>query len=111
MAVPLNGNVELSCVTDGNPLPDITWLLDGTIIPGAMASTYSISPVTAESGGVYTCMASNTVRMVSADLTLTVLCELSACMTSACMCINFSAVFVLRVFSLKVSLCCRQILH
>ena len=77
MSVPLNGDVVLSCVADGNPPPDITWLLDGTIIPGAMASTYSISPVTAESGGVYSCMASNIVRTVSAGLTLTVLCELS----------------------------------
>ena len=73
--VPLNDNIQLSCVVDGNPTPDISWLFNGNVITEAVEQILSISPVTAASGGQYTCLASNNIETASASLTLTVLCK------------------------------------
>ncbi len=72
----MNGDIQLLCVTNGNPPPAISWLLNGALISTATESVYMISPVIAESAGEYSCMASNSVSTVTATLTLTVLCKL-----------------------------------
>ncbi len=74
----MNGDVQLLCVTNGNPPPNINWLLNGALISTATESVYMISLVTAESAGEYRCVASNSVSTVTAALTLTVLCKLLA---------------------------------
>ena len=81
-SVPLNGQVEFTCVADGNPSPQISWVFNGAAIEGVQGSPYTITMVTAASDGEYTCVASNSVGFSSASAVLTVLCKHYVMMTS-----------------------------
>ncbi|XP_071094657.1 neural cell adhesion molecule 1-like [Haliotis cracherodii] len=56
-------NVQLTCqVTAANPtVTSYSWTRDGSSIPSATSSMYSLSPVTRGSAGNYTCAARNSV--------------------------------------------------
>ncbi|KAK7896621.1 hypothetical protein WMY93_021946 [Mugilogobius chulae] len=49
--------LSLTCVANGNPAPALTWLKDGTVIQ--TGGVLSVSAVNAQSGGLYSCLASN----------------------------------------------------
>jgi len=74
-AVAAGSRVELVCLSDGNPTPQTSWQLNNTIISGVQNSTYFIARATASDAGVYTCLSSNTVGIVSIMSTLRVFCE------------------------------------
>ncbi|XP_067123055.1 cell adhesion molecule Dscam1-like [Centruroides vittatus] len=71
--------VSLKCVASGNPLPQITWTLDGSLLPedqryrigdyitlqGHVVSYVNITSVRVEDGGVYECHAKNTMGTIS----------------------------------------------
>ena len=74
-SVALGSRIELTCGVDGNPLPQITWLLNTRPIPNAQQASYVITVASAADAGVYTCMASNRIGTASHSATLTVLCK------------------------------------
>ncbi|XP_035219308.1 Down syndrome cell adhesion molecule-like protein Dscam2 isoform X2 [Stegodyphus dumicola] len=69
-------SVSLKCSASGNPLPQVTWLVDGYPVPEAyhirvgdyvsdertVNSYVNVSSVTVEDGGTYQCIAQNGVR-------------------------------------------------
>nr|XP_042900815.1 Down syndrome cell adhesion molecule-like protein Dscam2 [Parasteatoda tepidariorum] len=71
--------LSLKCVASGNPLPQITWTLDGSLLPedqrfrvgdyitmqGRVVSYVNITSVRIEDGGEYECHARSTVGIVS----------------------------------------------
>ncbi|CAL1284864.1 unnamed protein product [Larinioides sclopetarius] len=71
--------VSLKCVASGNPLPQITWTLDGSLLPedqrfrvgdyitmqGRVVSYVNITSVRVEDGGEYECHARSSVGIVS----------------------------------------------
>lgn len=71
--------ISLKCVASGNPLPQITWTLDGSPLPedqrirvgdyitlqGRVVSYVNITSVRVEDGGEYECHARSTVGVVS----------------------------------------------
>lgn len=71
--------ISLKCVASGNPLPQITWTLDGSLLPedqrfrvgdyitmqGRVVSYVNITSVRVEDGGEYECHARSTVGVVS----------------------------------------------
>ena len=75
MSVHLNSQAEFTCIADGNPQPEITWLFEDLAIPGAGGPTLLVSMVTGAHGGQYTCVASNAIGEATASAVLTVLCE------------------------------------
>lgn len=77
-AVHPGSSTSLKCSASGNPLPQVTWLVDGYPIPEAyhirvgdyvsdertVNSYVNISSVTVEDGGTYECIAQNGVRAI-----------------------------------------------
>ncbi|XP_042142402.1 Down syndrome cell adhesion molecule-like protein Dscam2 [Ixodes scapularis] len=73
------GSVSLRCTATGNPLPQVTWDLDGRHLPetiryrvgdyvtrdNRVVSYVNISSVRTEDGGIYRCRASNDVGLAS----------------------------------------------
>ncbi|KAG8182320.1 hypothetical protein JTE90_004089 [Oedothorax gibbosus] len=71
--------ISLKCVASGNPLPQITWTLDGSLLPedqrfrvgdyitmqGRVVSYVNVTSVRVEDGGEYECHARSTSGMVS----------------------------------------------
>lgn len=55
--------LSLACVANGNPAPTITWLKDGEV--AQTDRTLSVSAVSTQSAGQYTCRASNSQGNVS----------------------------------------------
>ncbi|XP_054713433.1 cell adhesion molecule Dscam2-like [Uloborus diversus] len=78
LATHPGSSISLKCSASGNPLPQITWLVDGYSIPEAyhirvgdyvsdertVNSYVNITSVTVEDGGTYHCIAQNGVRMI-----------------------------------------------
>lgn len=65
--------VTFTASAEGNPAPTFQWLKDGTPIPGATGSTFSISAATFEHKGVYNVLATNSAGWsLSNDLLLTI---------------------------------------
>ncbi|KAG8199382.1 hypothetical protein JTE90_000252 [Oedothorax gibbosus] len=77
-AVHPGATVSLKCSASGNPLPQVTWLVDGYPIPEAyhvrvgdyvsdertVNSYVNVSSVTVEDGGTYQCVAQNGVNSI-----------------------------------------------
>nr|XP_042901562.1 Down syndrome cell adhesion molecule-like protein Dscam2 isoform X1 [Parasteatoda tepidariorum] len=77
-AVYPGSSVSLKCSASGNPLPQVTWLVDGMPIPEAyhirvgdyvsdertVNSYVNISSITVEDGGSYQCLAQNGVKLI-----------------------------------------------
>jgi hypothetical protein len=71
-AVP-GGSATFSVTVSGTAPLSYQWLFDGTVIPGATASTYTISSIQTNNAGSYACFVSNSAGSVtSAGATLTV---------------------------------------
>ena len=51
--------LQLSCLSEGGPVLEYTWLFSGNIIPNANISTLTINGVTTADGGDYTCNVTN----------------------------------------------------
>ncbi|GIX67358.1 down syndrome cell adhesion molecule-like protein Dscam2 [Caerostris extrusa] len=78
-AVHPGTSVSLKCSAAGNPLPQVTWLVDGFAIPEAyhirvgdyvsdertVNSYVNVSSVTVEDGGTYQCLAQNGVQVIN----------------------------------------------
>ncbi|CAL1270596.1 unnamed protein product [Larinioides sclopetarius] len=78
-AVHPGTSVSLKCSASGNPLPQVTWLVDGFAIPEAyhirvgdyvsdertVNSYVNVSSVTVEDGGTYQCVAQNGVQVIN----------------------------------------------
>ena len=87
--VSLGSELRFSCSYIGVPLADIVWIQNSTIplmnesegvtilAPGNTMSTIMISPVRRDSGGTYTCNATNTVGSDAATYEVLVLSEFS----------------------------------
>lgn len=72
-------SISLKCVASGNPLPQVTWRLDGMAVPegsryrmgdyvrsdATVVSYVNITTTQAEDGGVYECTATNDVGTVT----------------------------------------------
>ena len=75
----------IQCTFEGVPTPTVVWSHDGTILTngsndttiatGDSSSTLTITTLTADDSGSYTCMASNLLGSVTASSTLQVQCE------------------------------------
>ena len=74
-SIPVGAPVSFTCVPDSVPPPNITWLFNSVVIPGAQQPTYTITMVTGADAGTYTCVASNSVGIAFTSATLTTLCE------------------------------------
>ena len=68
--------LNLTCSVYGDPPPTVQWLRGGAVL--TPQGVYSIAAVSRSDSGVYTCTAFNPVGLVSADITLNVLCKCSA---------------------------------
>jgi hypothetical protein len=69
------GNVSFNALASGNPAPTYQWRKDGSLIAGAISSTYSISSATTSDAGSYTVVVTNSVGSATsnaATLTVTV---------------------------------------
>ena len=70
----------LSCVADGLPRPEVTWLKDGVRIDTTGSSRYTpqrngslqLSTVTVDDAGLYECVASNDAGTVRREIVLSV---------------------------------------
>lgn len=58
-AINANDNYTLSVGAAGRPSPQYQWMLNGTAIPGANASTYTITGATGANSGIYTVLVTN----------------------------------------------------
>lgn len=73
----------LRCTASGEPVPNQTWTRDGAAVSGSQflisvdGRVLTLTSVTVEDRGVYTCHASNTAGTDSATVTLDVHCEYS----------------------------------
>ncbi|CAH3040700.1 unnamed protein product, partial [Porites lobata] len=68
---------SLQCEVKGNPVPQITWLKENTSLPADKRIVQSrgglmVKDVTSQDGGVYTCVASNILGLITKSTTLTV---------------------------------------
>ena len=87
-----NGSVSFSCIVEASPTPNITWLVNGTVVDvdseGSVTSTtsgiltnstLSLTMLDFNDTGNYSCMASNFLAEVrsntSTEIALSVLCE------------------------------------
>ena len=75
MSVPVGRPANFTCVAIGNPAPDITWLFNSVVIPGAQQASYMLANVTGTDAGTYTCVATNTIGIAHIAATLTPICE------------------------------------
>ena len=66
---------ELTCLVDGDPTPQITWLLLGGVI--AVGNTLSFGNLQRTDAENYTCTATNIAGTISATISLEVFCEYS----------------------------------
>ena len=75
----------IQCTFEGVPTPTVVWSRDGTMLSdgsnditiatGDSSSTLTITTLTADDSGSYTCMVSNLLGTVTASSTLQVQCE------------------------------------
>ena len=82
---PVNTHHIIQCTFEGLPTPTVEWSHDGnmltdgsndtTIATGDSSSTLTITTLTADDSGSYTCMVSNLLGTVTASSTLQVQCE------------------------------------
>ena len=63
-------NVSLTCMALGGPSVFYQWLMDGSDLEGENSSTLMLRDVNASTGGVYTCVASNSAGNNSADVSV-----------------------------------------
>lgn len=83
MVTVLAGSVaSLRCTATGDPLPVQSWARNGTaVVSGSRfqitdgGRVLTVSSVTEEDGGVYTCHASNTIGTDSSTVVLNVQCK------------------------------------
>ena len=95
----LGNEGSLSCVVTGNPLPVLTWRINGTIINSNVNERYSvpmlgtlkIANTTAKDAGVYECTASSSKGTDAVNFTLTVLSK-SICASTNTLYININVV-------------------
>jgi sugar lactone lactonase YvrE len=72
-SVSIGGSATLTVVASGTAL-NYQWLLNGVAITGATSSTYTISSITTNNAGNYTCVISNSAGSVTtAAITITVI--------------------------------------
>ena len=82
---PVNTHHIIQCTFEGLPTPTVEWSHDGnmltdgsndiTIATGDSSSTLTITTLTADDSGSYTCMVSNLLGTVTASSLLHVQCE------------------------------------
>ena len=85
---------ELTCLVDGDPTPQITWLLLGGVI--AVGSTLSFANLQRTDAENYTCTATNIAGTISATISLEVFCEYSTFIWGClCQCKGSNVGFVL----------------
>lgn len=77
-----NYQANFYCVATGTPPISLQWSGDGSAIPGATGTNYSLIPTLSNNGEVYTCLASNYISgvpytAVSSNATLTVIPNLA----------------------------------
>ena len=65
-SVNLGSSVTLSVSTTGTT-PTYQWYLNGTLIPGATAATYTVSVAAIQNGGTYTVVATNSAGSVTSS--------------------------------------------
>lgn len=71
--VALGASVTLAVSATGSPAPGYQWFVGGVAVPGANASTYTITPVIRANAGTYTVQVSNAAGSVlSSAATVTV---------------------------------------
>uniref|UniRef100_A0A5F8HIC9 Ig-like domain-containing protein n=1 Tax=Monodelphis domestica TaxID=13616 RepID=A0A5F8HIC9_MONDO len=67
-----NKNLTLECQASSQPLAQYTWQVNGSSISGNSGNTYTISEVSSEHAGTYTCMAMNNVTNATISTNITV---------------------------------------
>lgn len=77
----LHQEVILRCVVTATPVPKIEWLKDGKAISGYtkyenFTATFTIKQTAEDSGGMYTCRASNEAGMAECSATVVIQGEL-----------------------------------
>ena len=85
MAAPVDADHMIQCTYEGVPTPTVVWSRDGTmltdapnditIVTGDNSSILTITTLTADDSGSYTCMVSNLLGTVTASSILQVQCE------------------------------------
>ena len=85
MEAPVGTDHMIQCTFEGVPTPTVVWSHDGnvltdgsnniTVATGDSSSTLTITTLTADDSGSYTCMVSNLLGSVTASSTLQVQCE------------------------------------
>ena len=85
MEAPVDTDHIIQCTFEGVPTPTVVWSRDGnvltdgsndiTIATGDSSSTLTITTLTADDSGSYTCMVSNLLGNDTASSTLQVQCE------------------------------------
>ena len=62
--------LQLSCLSEGGPILEYTWLLSGDVIPNANTSTLTIDNVNTTHAGDYTCNVTNDAGIDSDTITV-----------------------------------------
>lgn len=72
-SAPAGATVTLTVGASGTPSPTFQWRRDGTLIPGATGSTYTVASLTAADAGTYTAVATNAAGIATSNgATLTI---------------------------------------
>ena len=64
------GQLQLTCVSEGGPELEYTWLMSGSMIDNVNNNTYIIINVTTSHGGDYTCNVTNNAGHDSKTITI-----------------------------------------